>query len=359
MNKRKLLLQEEQYNYMFAIPPKVGRYIVLDTETTGLNYRLDHIIELAAHEISNGRLTGCQFHIYIKPRMVMTQSVINIHKMDNTFYDDYYINTYESERNLMENFVRFVGTSLIFAHNAPFDMSFINNELRHFNLPPLNSEKFRCAMRIFRNVTSVINPEYYVKCNLSKCCEYFNLKRNNYQFHTAIYDSMMTAKMLCKMFDIVDSSKKLKDNKKINYMSNTIEQFLDKKENNDLNSLISKFNEIKSDINKNKSIKKRRKGQLKINESISNMSDLMNTINKNKAKYKEERKLNNHTIHNKSLLTDSNLTLNDQSDNKNTTNSNDKEIKINYNNSSLELSLYESMVDLTDEDIAFAIENNI
>ena len=51
------------FKHLYKIPPKTGRYIVLDTETTGLNLE-DHVVELGAHEILNGKLTGAQFHIY-------------------------------------------------------------------------------------------------------------------------------------------------------------------------------------------------------------------------------------------------------------------------------------------------------
>ena len=112
------------YRELYIIPPKFGRYIVLDTETTGLK-KNDHVVELGAHEIIDGKLTGGQFHIYIRPRTFMDNEVIRIHKITNTFYDDYYKGIYEGDKQNLINFVKFVGNSLIFAHNAPFDMNAI------------------------------------------------------------------------------------------------------------------------------------------------------------------------------------------------------------------------------------------
>ena len=98
---------------LYRIPPRAGRYIVVDTETTGLSLS-DHVVELGAHEIINGRLTGAQFHIYIKPRIKMSEEVINIHGITNCFYDDYYQDIYSNDKQNLINFIRWVGNSLIF-----------------------------------------------------------------------------------------------------------------------------------------------------------------------------------------------------------------------------------------------------
>lgn len=223
---QKFIENDEKNSCMLTIPPKSGRYIVIDTETTGLSSKNDHVVELAAIEVINAKLTGSQFHIYIKPRIIMTQSVIKIHHIDNNFYERNYLSSYESDKSNMENFIKFVGNSLIFAHNAPFDMTFINNELRYWGLPTLKKEKFRCTMRIFCNVVNIAEQSNMVMCNLKKCCDYFKLDQSDSMFHTAIYDAIMTAKLLCKIYNLIEMNKSIKENKKLNYASSSIDMFI-------------------------------------------------------------------------------------------------------------------------------------
>ena len=223
---QKFIENDEKNSSMLMIPPKSGRYIVIDTETTGLSSKNDHVVELAAIEVINAKLTGSQFHIYIKPRIIMTQSVIKIHHIDNNFYERNYLSSYESDKANMENFIKFVGNSLIFAHNAPFDMTFINNELRFWGLPTLKKEKFRCTMRIFCNVVNIAEQTSMVICNLKKCCDYFKLEQSDSMFHTAIYDAIMTAKLLCKIYNFIEMNKSIKENKKLNYASSSIDMFV-------------------------------------------------------------------------------------------------------------------------------------
>ena len=118
---------------MYLIPPKKGRYIILDTETTGLK-KNDHVVELGANEILDGKLTGAQFHIYIKPRLQMEEIVIRIHQITNNYYNDFYQDIYQDDKQNLVNFINWVGDSLIFAHNATFDMNAINLELKYWGL---------------------------------------------------------------------------------------------------------------------------------------------------------------------------------------------------------------------------------
>ena len=147
------------YRELYLIPPRQGRYIVLDTETTGLK-KNDHVVELGAHEIIDGKLTGGQFHIYIKPRLQMEEIVIRIHQITNNFYNDYYEDIYANDKQNLINFITWVGDSLIFAHNATFDMNALNLELRYWNLPEFPKKKFRCSMRIFKEIIGRIEPYF-------------------------------------------------------------------------------------------------------------------------------------------------------------------------------------------------------
>ena len=191
--------------YLYRIPPRNGRYIVLDTETTGLNHN-DHVVELGAHEIINGKLTGSQFHIYIKPRIKMCEEVIGIHGITNEFYDEYYKDIYINDKQNILNFIKWIGNSLIFAHNASFDLNAINIELKNWEINEFPAKRFRCSMKMFKDVVGRIEPNFYDKyvC-LEKCCEYFGLKATNNCYHNALFDAFMTARMVCKLYEIIDN----------------------------------------------------------------------------------------------------------------------------------------------------------
>ena len=134
-----------------TLPIKLARYIILDTETTGL-LNEDHIIELAAVEVKNGKLTGIQFSGFFKARLKIKDRAFQIHHMDNNFFQkncEYYI---EDGKTLLMNFLDFLKDSLIFAHNADFDYKMLNRELEHYNLGSIKIERYRCTMRIFGNL---------------------------------------------------------------------------------------------------------------------------------------------------------------------------------------------------------------
>ena len=210
------------YKALYLIPPKKGRYIVLDTETTGLK-KNDHVVELGAHEILDGKLTGGQFHIYIRPRLQMEEIVIRIHQITNNYYNDFYQDIYEDDKQNLVNFINWVGDSLIFAHNATFDLNALNLELKYWGLNEFPLDKFRCSMRIFKEIIGRIEPYFDDKfiC-LEKCCRFFELNSNEKCFHNALFDSFMTGRVICKLYEVLDNNLELQ--KELNYDPNCSNQ---------------------------------------------------------------------------------------------------------------------------------------
>jgi len=247
------------YRTLYLIPPKKGRYIVLDTETTGLK-KNDHVVELGAHEILDGKLTGGQFHIYIRPRLQMEEIVIRIHQITNSYYNDFYQDIYQDDKQNLINFLNWVGDSLIFAHNATFDMSALNLELKFWGLKEFPLEKFRCSMRIFKEIIGRIEPFFDDKfiC-LEKCCRFFELNSNEKCFHNALFDSFMTGRVICKLYEILDTNLELQQELKYDPNSNEVENKLNNNENNinknniyeikNKNSIIYQNNEIEESGN--------------------------------------------------------------------------------------------------------------
>ena len=236
------------YKTLYLIPPKKGRYIVLDTETTGLK-KNDHVVELGANEIIDGKLTGAQFHIYIKPRLQMEEIVIRIHQITNNYYNDFYQDIYQDDRQNLINFINWVGDSLIFAHNATFDMSALNLELKFWGLNEFPINKFRCSMRIFKEIIGRIEPYFDDKfiC-LEKCCRFFELNSNEKCFHNALFDSFMTGRVICKLYEVLDTNLELQ--KELKYNPNYTNEIDFNDKNND-NKDKEKINELKNNIYQN------------------------------------------------------------------------------------------------------------
>ena len=245
------------YKPLYLIPPKKGRYIVLDTETTGLK-KNDHVVELGACEILDGKLTGGQFHIYIRPRIQMEEIVIRIHQITNNYYNDFYKDIYQDDKQNLINFINWVGDSLIFAHNATFDLNAINLELKYWGLNEFPIEKFRCSMRIFKEIIGRIEPYFDDKfiC-LEKCCRFFELNSNEKCFHNALFDSFMTGRVICKLYEILDTNLELQ--KELNYNPNFTYNEINNYENENKNKL---------NINNENNINKNNNYELKNKNSI-------------------------------------------------------------------------------------------
>ena len=157
----------------------------------------------------------------------MSEEVINIHGITNEFYDDYYKEIYSNDKQNLINFIKWVGNSLIFAHNASFDMSAINVELKNWGINELPEKRFRCSMKMFKDVVGRIEHNYYDKyvC-LEKCCEYFGLKANNNCYHNALFDAFMTARLVCKLYELIENDIRFKNFKKeIKYNPNSYKNF--------------------------------------------------------------------------------------------------------------------------------------
>lgn len=146
----------------------------------------------------------------------MSEEVVRIHRIKNGDYDRYYKDIYSSDENNMQNFLKFIGpVSLILAHNAPFDMQMINKELRFWGLRPIPAHRFRCTMRIFHDLYGRVNPGAARFKRLSECCEIVGLRARDEEFHNALYDAEMTAKLICRLFDLVSSSPEEKTRKRV------------------------------------------------------------------------------------------------------------------------------------------------
>lgn len=102
------------------------RQIILDTETTGLDPAQGHrVIELGCVEIVNRRRTGQRLHEYLQPDREISAEAAQVHGLTAEFLEDKPRFT-----DIVERFLDFVSGAELIVHNAPFDLGFLNHELR-------------------------------------------------------------------------------------------------------------------------------------------------------------------------------------------------------------------------------------
>lgn len=113
------------------------REIVFDTETTGLDpLNGDRIVEIGAIELVNHIPTGRRFHAYINPERAMSVEAARVHGLDDAFLKDK-----PRFAEIAAELVAFLEEGNLIAHNASFDMGFINAELGRLGHPPISDER--------------------------------------------------------------------------------------------------------------------------------------------------------------------------------------------------------------------------
>ena len=113
------------------------REIVIDTETTGLDPANGHrIIEIGCVELFNAIPTGQTYHVYLDPGRDMPEEAFRVHGISAEF-----LAGKPKFADVAEPFLAFLGEAPLVAHNAEFDMRFINAELSAYGLPPIGAER--------------------------------------------------------------------------------------------------------------------------------------------------------------------------------------------------------------------------
>jgi DNA polymerase-3 subunit epsilon len=106
------------------------RSITLDTETTGLDFKTDRIVEIGAVELFNDAPTGRTYHVYCNPGIPVPLAAQEVHGLTDAFLAD-------KPPMDPDPLLAFLQDSPIIAHNAAFDVGMLNAELARFGLPPL------------------------------------------------------------------------------------------------------------------------------------------------------------------------------------------------------------------------------
>jgi len=167
------------------------RQIILDTETTGLDAGLGHrVIELAAVEVVDRHLTGNHFHRYLNPERASEEGALQVHGLTDEFLSDK-----PKFREIVNEFLDFVGGAELVIHNAPFDTAFLDRELDLANLKPLAGY---CAGIVDTlQLARELHPGK--KNSLDALCERYQIDNSARTLHGALLDANLLAEVYLAM----------------------------------------------------------------------------------------------------------------------------------------------------------------
>ena len=111
------------------------RYVILDTETTGLSAdNGDRIVEIGCVELLNRKLTGNNLHLYLNPGRDSHEEALKVHGLTTEFLSDK--PRFEA---VAKDLLAYLKDAHLIIHNAPFDLGFLNMELARIGCAPLHS----------------------------------------------------------------------------------------------------------------------------------------------------------------------------------------------------------------------------
>jgi len=166
------------------------RKVILDTETTGLDFRTgDRVVEIGCVELRGRQLTGQRFHAYLNPGRPVADSE-RIHGLSDEFLADK-----PKFAEIAADFMEFVRGAELVIHNAAFDIGFLNNEL---GLLQYESMEQLCGEVIDTlRVAREMRPGK--KNNLNALCSEFGVDNSGRQLHGALLDAELLAEVYLAM----------------------------------------------------------------------------------------------------------------------------------------------------------------
>jgi len=172
------------------------RQIVLDTETTGMNmigvhYEGHRIIEIGAVEVINRRLTGNNFHVYLKPDRLVDPEAFGVHGIADEFLADK-----PTFADIADDFMAYIDGAELVIHNASFDIGFMDYEFAKLkrNIPKTETfckitDSLAMARRMFPGKRN----------SLDALCSRYEIDNSKRTLHGALLDSEILAEVFLIM----------------------------------------------------------------------------------------------------------------------------------------------------------------
>jgi len=165
--------------------------VILDTETTGLSVAEKHrIVEIGCIELNNQIPTNKIFHEYINPERAMPDEAYKIHGYSTEFLSDK-----KKFSEISEDFLDFIKNKKLVIHNAPFDLSFLNYELKLINQKSIEIKNVTDTLEIARS-------KYPGSQNsLDALCKRFNIDNSKREKHSALIDCRLLKDVYINLLD--------------------------------------------------------------------------------------------------------------------------------------------------------------
>lgn len=166
------------------------REIVFDTETTGFDPTTgDKLVEIGAVELINHIPTGKTYHQYINPERDVPEEVVKVHGLTTEFLKDYPVFA-----DVAQDWIDFVGDDgILVAHNASFDIKFINFELKHLGYSGYEWNRVVDTLEIAKSKF----PGQ--RNNLDVLCRRFGIDNSARTFHGALLDAQLLAEVYLEL----------------------------------------------------------------------------------------------------------------------------------------------------------------
>jgi len=165
------------------------REIVWDTETTGFDPQSgDRLVEIGAVELLNHMPTGNVYHQYINPERSMPAEAFAVHGLGDDFLADKPL-----FKTIAQDFLDFIGDAKLVAHNAKFDMRFINAELQWIGVDPIPMTQSLDTLEIARKRFPGAQN------SLDALCRRFGIDNSAREKHGALLDSEILAEVYLEL----------------------------------------------------------------------------------------------------------------------------------------------------------------
>ena len=164
--------------------------IVLDTETTGLSVKDGHrIVEIGCIELENLIPTKNKFHCYLNPERKVSEKALEVHG-----YTDDFLSDKKKFSEVFDEFLNFIKGKRLIIHNAEFDLSHLNNELKIIGKNKIDNE-------VIDTVLLARNKFPGSQISLDALCKRYRIDNSKRVQHTALIDCDLLAKVYINLID--------------------------------------------------------------------------------------------------------------------------------------------------------------
>ena len=164
--------------------------VVLDTETTGLSIKEGHkIVEIGCIELENLIPTKKKFHCYLNPERKVSEKAFEVHG-----YSDSFLSDKMKFREIADDFLRFIKDKRLIIHNAEFDLSHLNNELKIIGKNKIDNE-------VVDTVSLARNKFPGSQISLDALCKRYRIDNSKRVQHTALIDCDLLSKVYINLID--------------------------------------------------------------------------------------------------------------------------------------------------------------